>query len=113
MADPDAAHGLSDRGRWWLGGLMAGAREMAWCYAPYVNSYKRYQPGSLTDRRGLGARQPHAGFRIHGRNRRVECESPEPTANPSTRFAATIACGLHGIEHRMEPAVRRQRLHRR
>jgi len=85
---------------------MAGAREMAWCYAPYVNSYKRYQPGSWAPTAvAWGLDNRTLGFRIvgHGRNRRVECRIPGADANPYYAFAATIACGLHGIEHRIEP----------
>ncbi len=106
IADPDAAHGLSDLGRWWLGGLMAGAREMAWCYAPYVNSYKRYRPGSWAPTAvAWGLDNRTLGFRVvgHGGNRRVECRIPGADANPYYAFAATIACGLHGVEHRIEP----------
>ncbi len=45
------------------------------------------------------------GFRVvgHGDGRRVECRIPGADANPYYAFAATIASGLHGIEHKIEP----------
>src|SRR5438093_3627829 len=42
----EGAHHMSDTYRWYLGGLMACAREMSWMFAPFVNSHKRYQLGS-------------------------------------------------------------------
>jgi glutamine synthetase len=99
-------HHMSDTFRWYLGGLMSTAREMAWMYAPFVNSYKRYQLGSWAptaivwsrDNRTCGYRTvgEHTGFR-------VECRIPGADANPYLAFAATIASGLWGIENKIEP----------
>jgi glutamine synthetase len=106
MADASKPNGLSDVGRWWLGGLMAGARELSLCFAPYVNSYKRYQPSSWAPTAvAWGMDNRTLGFRVvgHGDGRRVECRIPGADANPYYAFAATIASGLHGIEHHLEP----------
>ena len=106
MPDVNGAHGMSDTARWWLGGLMAGARELAWCFAPYVNSYKRYQPASWAPTAvAWGLDNRTLGYRVvgHGEGRRVECRIPGADANPYYAFAATIASGLHGIEHHIEP----------
>jgi glutamine synthetase len=102
----DAPQHFSDTFRWYLGGLMATAREMAWMYAPFVNSYKRYQLGSWAptaivwsrDNRTCGFRTvgEHAGFR-------VESRIPGGDANPYLAFAATIAGGMWGIRNRIEP----------
>ena len=88
--------------RHWLGGLMATARELAWCFAPYVNSYKRYQPGSWAPTAIVWGRDNRTcGFRlVPGR---VESRIPGADANPYIAYAATIAGGLHGIEHAIEP----------
>jgi glutamine synthetase len=105
MPDASGPHGMSDTARWWLGGLMAGARELAWCFAPYVNSYKRYQPASWAPTAiAWGLDNRTLGFRVvgHGDGRRAECRIPGADANPYA-FAATIASGLHGIEHKIEP----------
>jgi glutamine synthetase len=100
---------LSDEFRWYLGGLMATAREMAWCFAPFVNSYKRYQLGSWAptaivwsgDNRTCGFRTvgEHGGFR-------VECRIPGADANPYLAFAATIGAGMWGIRNKIEPPER-------
>ena len=85
---------------------MAGARELSLCFAPYVNSYKRYQPSSWAPTAvAWGLDNRTLGFRVvgHGDGRRVECRIPGADANPYYAFAATIASGLHGIEHHLEP----------
>ena len=97
---------MSDEFRWYLGGLMATAREFSLLFAPNVNSYKRFLPGSWaptgvgwdTDNRTLG-------FRVvgHGQGMRVESRIPGADANAYHAFAATIAGGLHGIRERIEP----------
>ncbi len=104
MAGPDGQ--MSDLFRWYLGGLLDTAADFALCWAPYVNSYKRYQPGSWaptaigwdTDNRTLG-------FRVvgHGQGLRVESRLPGADCNPYLALAATVAGGLHGIENRIEP----------
>ena len=95
--------------RGWLGGLIAHARELAWCFAPTVNSYKRYQPGSWAPTAiAWGADNRTCGFRVVGRGEgcRVECRIPGADANPYLAFAATIAAGLDGIERGLEPPPR-------
>jgi glutamine synthetase len=95
--------------RGWLGGLLAHARELAWCFAPTVNSYKRYQPGSWAPTAiAWGADNRTCGFRVVGHDQayRVECRIPGADANPYLAFAATIAAGLDGIERGLEPPAR-------
>ena len=46
MWDAEAPDHQSETFRHFLGGLMATAREMSIMFAPFVNSYKRYQLGS-------------------------------------------------------------------
>jgi glutamine synthetase len=85
---------------------MALARELAWFYAPGVNSYKRYQAGSFAPTRiAAGWDNRTCGFRLCGGGRavRVENRIPGADANPYLAFAATIAAGLHGIAGRLKP----------
>lgn len=101
----DAGH-PSDRFRWWLGGLMATARELSILYAPNVNSYKRYQSLSWAPTAiAWGVDNRTVGFRVvgHGPSLRVECRVPGADANSHLAFAATVAAGLWGLEHRIEP----------
>jgi glutamine synthetase len=84
----------------WLAGQMVMARELAYFYAPTVNSYKRYQSGSFAPTRIVaGWDNRTCGFRLCGEGDgfRVENRVPGADANPYLAFAATIAAGLHGI----------------
>ncbi len=106
MYDPSDPLGMSETFRWWLGGLIATAREFSLLWAPTINSYKRFQPGSWAptgiswgdDNRTLGFRKVG-----HGSSTRVECRIPGADANSYHAFAGTIAGGLYGIENRIEP----------
>lgn len=106
MWDERAPHQMSPAFRHYLGGLMATGREMAWLFAPFVNSYKRYEvdsfaPTSLT----WGDDNRTCGFRVVGEHEsfRIEDRIPGADANPYLAFAATIAGGLHGLANRIEP----------
>ena len=105
MWSDDGEHHLSDTFRWYLGGLLATAREMSWMYAPTVNSYKRYQLGSWAPTAIVWSGDNRtAGFRTVGEHQgfRVECRIPGADANPYLAFAATVASGLWGIENKVE-----------
>jgi glutamine synthetase len=96
----------SDQFRWWLGGLMSHARESALLFAPYPNSYKRYQAGTFAPTAIAWSYDNRtAGFRIvgHGSSLRVECRIPGADANPYLALAATVAAGLDGVARRIEP----------
>ena len=92
--------------RYFLGGWMKHIRELFAFYAPYPASYKRYVAGSFAPT-GIAWSIDNrtAGFRIvgHGQSLRIECRAAGADANPYLAFAATIAAGLDGIEHRIEP----------
>jgi len=98
--------GRSDIFRWFLGGWMRHTPNLMPCYAPTVNSYKRYQSQSWaptgiawsTDNRT-------AGFRIvgHGPSLRIECRIPGADVNPYLAYAAALASGLDGIANKIEP----------
>ena len=106
MWDEDGPHHMSEVFRGWLGGQMAATRELSWCFAPFVNSYKRYQPDSWAPTAiGWGRDNRTLGLRVvsHGQGYRVESRIPGADANPYLAFAAKIAAGLHGIRHGLEP----------
>lgn len=106
MWDEGAPHHMSETFRHYLGGLIATGRELAWMFAPYVNSYKRYQPESWAPTAlAWGVDNRTCGFRTvgHGKATRIESRIPGADVNPYLAFAATIAAGLHGIENRIEP----------
>ncbi|MDP9224921.1 MAG: glutamine synthetase family protein [Actinomycetota bacterium] len=106
MWDEDSPDHLSETFRWYAGGLMGTAREMAWMFAPNVNSYKRYQAGSWAPTAiALGKDNRTCGFRLVGEEDsfRIESRIPGADANPYLAFAATIAGGLHGLDNKIEP----------
>jgi glutamine synthetase len=100
---------LSGTFRGWLGGQLACGRELAWMYAPTVNSYKRYQPESWAPTAlAWSIDNRTCGFRIvgHGPAFRLESRIPGADVNPYLAYAATIAAGLHGIEQGLDPGPR-------
>jgi len=100
-ADP---HHMSPLFRHYLAGQIATAREFSLLWAPTVNSYKRFQPGSWAPTGiGWGIDNRTLGFRVvgHGGGTRVECRIPGADANSYFAFAGTIAGGLHGIRNEL------------
>ena len=96
----------SDTFRYFLGGWIARARELMVCYAPTVNSYKRYQSLSWAPTRiAWSLDNRTAGFRIVGSGNalRIECRIPGADVNPYLAYAAALASGLDGIENKTEP----------
>src|ERR1700730_14535554 len=103
--------GLSDLGRWYIGGLLAHAPAILAFAAPTTNSYKRLVPGyeapvtlvysqrnrSAACRIPLYSKSPKA--------KRVEFRCPDPSANPYLAFSAMLMAGLDGIERGEEPGA--------
>ena len=96
----------TDAFRWFLGGWMAHVGDVMAFYAPTVNSYKRYQPGSWAPV-GIAWSEDNrtAGFRVvgSGASRRIECRLPGADCNPYLVYAAVLASGLDGIANKTEP----------
>ena len=99
-------YGMSPTMRHFLGGLIAGMRELAFFIAPFVNSYKRFAPGSWAPVHLVWGRDNRTcAFRVVGHEDalRIETRLPGGDANPYLAYAAVIGAGLHGIEHAIEP----------
>jgi len=97
--------GFSEVGRQFLAGQLASARQLSWCFAPYVNSYRRYVPDSWAPTAVVwGEDNRTCGFRAvgSGEGRRIECRVPGADVNPYIALAASIAGGLWGIDHGLE-----------
>jgi len=102
----DSPHQHSDVFRWFLGGWMHHAADLMVCYAPTINSYKRYQSQSWAPTRiAWSTDNRTAGFRIVGRGSslRIENRIPGADVNPYLAYAAAIASGLDGIRNQIEP----------
>ncbi len=107
--DPDAEHGMSKLFRHYLAGQLALATEMTYCFAPNINSYKRFQSASFAPTKAAWSLDNRtAGFRVitGGAGTRIECRIPGADCNPYLAFAAILAAGLYGIDNELElPAV--------
>ncbi|HXN59188.1 MAG TPA: glutamine synthetase family protein [Acidimicrobiales bacterium] len=106
MADSSDGAALSTLGRRFLAGQIHAAKELAWCAAPTVNSYRRYVPGSWAPTAAVwGEDNRTCGFRVvgHGAGRRVESRIPGADVNPYIVLAASIAAGLYGVDHELDP----------
>jgi glutamine synthetase len=92
--------------RWFLGGWIAHVPDVMVCYAPTVNSYKRYMDASWAPTRLAWSYDNRtAGFRVVGKGPalRIECRIPGADCNPYLALAASLASGLDGIANRIEP----------
>jgi glutamine synthetase len=107
----DSVYGLSSLGEHFLAGQLTALREMSLFFAPNINSYKRYMPGSFAPtavRWGVDNRT--CAYRLvgHGQSLRAENRVPGGDVNPYLAIAAMIAGGLDGIERELplEPAFK-------
>jgi glutamine synthetase len=100
----DGAYGLSKAGEHFLAGQLAALRELTLYYAPNINSYKRYVPGSFAPtsvRWGPDNRTCALRLVGHGPSLRAENRVPGGDVNPYLAVAAMIAAGLHGIDNEL------------
>jgi glutamine synthetase len=112
LRDADAApllagegpHGLSRLGEHFLAGQLAALPALTLCYAPNINSYKRFTPGSFAPTAiAWGPDNRTCALRLvgHGASLRVEHRVPGGDVNPHIAVAAMIAAGLHGIDNEL------------
>jgi glutamine synthetase len=110
MADEsDKENGLSELGRHFIAGQIAHLRELAIFFAPNINSYKRYVPGSFAPtaiRWGRDNRTCALRLVGHGGGLRLENRVPGGDVNPYLAVSGIIAAGLDGIKRKLalEPA---------
>ncbi|MCA9860750.1 MAG: glutamine synthetase [Thermomicrobiales bacterium] len=98
--------GLSDIGRWFLGGLLAHAPALTGLGSPTVNSYKRLLPGSWAPANiywGYGNRSGVARIPGVGDRRHIEYRSGDNSCNPALFLTGLLGAGLDGIRKRTEP----------
>ena len=107
--------GLSQRARWFMGGILEHAGALAAVTAPIVNSYKR-----------LIRSEPHSGatwapvyitygpsnrtqmIRVPGPGR-MENRTADGASNPYLACAVALAAGLDGIKRQIDPGKSKQR----
>ncbi|MFI6854744.1 glutamine synthetase family protein [Streptomyces sp. NPDC050416] len=101
----DGEDGMSDVMRHFLAGQLAALRDFSLLYAPNINSYKRFQPGSFAPTAvAWGYDNRTCALRVvgHGRSMRFENRLPGGDVNPYLAVAGLVAAGLHGVEQKLE-----------
>lgn len=105
FADSTDPSGMSPMFRSFVAGQLATMRELALCYAPNINSYKRFAAGSFAPTAiawGMDNRTCAVRVVGHGHSMRMENRTPGGDVNPYLAVAALIAGGLHGIDQGLE-----------
>ena len=107
--EADKEHGMSEIGRQFIAGQIAHLRELSLLFAPNINSYKRYVPGSFAPtaiRWGRDNRTCALRLVGHGAGLRLENRVPGGDVNPYLAVAGIIAAGLDGVKQKLklEPA---------
>ncbi len=105
FSNPDGTE--SEAFRYFIGGMQKHVPASLVMFAPYVNSYRRLTPAASApvnvkwgyDNRTTAFRVP----RSDPAARRVENRIPSSDANPYLALAASLACGLIGMNNKIEP----------
>jgi len=101
--------GLSDTGRYYIGGLLAHAPALLAFAAPTTNSYRRLVPGyEAPVNLVMSQRNRSACCRIplyskSPKAKRVEFRCPDPSCNPYLAFTAMLMAGIDGVRNKIEP----------
>jgi len=109
--DSSADLGLSQLGRWFMGGVLHHARALSALVAPIVNSYKRLVRGA--PRSGATWAPVYITYGRSNRTQMIRVPAPgrfeirvvDGAANPYLAFAGILAAGLDGIERHIDPGA--------
>ena len=93
----------------YIAGLQQYLADLMPLMAPYFNSWRRYAPGTQApvnlqwghDNRTIGLRVPHCNAAA----RRVENRFAGSDANPYLVMAASLSCGLRGVQEKLKPTA--------
>ena len=100
--DADAPLTMSATMKSYVAGLLKYSPDLTFFLAPYVNSYKRFLPGTFAPTKiAWSIDNRTAGYRLVGdgtKGVRIECRIPGSDINPYLACAAQLAAGLSGIE---------------
>jgi glutamine synthetase len=107
--DENGWAGVSELGRYYIGGLLKHAPAVLAFAAPTTNSYRRLVPGyEAPVNLVMSQRNRSAAARIpiyskSPKAKRVEFRCPDPSCNPYLAFSAMLMAGLDGIQNKIEP----------
>lgn len=100
--DKSANLAMSDTMKSYVAGLLKYSTDTTVFVAPYVNSYKRFLPGTFAPTKiAWSIDNRTAGYRLVGEGTkgvRIECRIPGSDINPYLACAAQLAAGLSGID---------------
>ncbi|MAF95397.1 MAG: type I glutamate--ammonia ligase [Rhodospirillaceae bacterium] len=101
--------GLSEIGRFYVGGLLKHAPALLAICAPTTNSYRRLVPGYeapinlVYSQRNRSACCRIPMYTANPKAKRVEFRPPDPSTNGYLAFSAILMAGLDGIENKIDP----------
>jgi glutamine synthetase len=107
--DADGYAGLSEMGRYYIGGILKHTPALLAICAPTTNSYKRLVPGyeapvmMAYSRRNRSACVRIPVYSNSPSSIRIEYRSPDPSSNPYLAFAAMLLAGIDGIRNQIDP----------
>jgi glutamine synthetase len=107
--DEDGYAGLSQIGRYYIGGLLTHAASILAIGAATTNSYKRLVPGfeapvNLVFSKGNRSAAVRIPLTWSPAAKRIEFRPPDPASNPYLLFSALLMAGLDGIRNEIEPS---------
>ncbi len=110
FAPPSSDAALSQRGRWFVGGLLDHMPALLALTAPTVNSYARLQPAKSVcafNCWGIGNREAAVRIpEVRPSNRdtrtRIEFRPADNAANPYLAVCGVLAAGIDGIERQLD-----------
>lgn len=108
--EDDSYAEMSQKGRYFIGGLLSHAASLSAIVTPTINSYNRIVPGFeapvyvawARGNRSAVVRVP-INEKRNSNSKRIEYRAPDPSANPYLAFSAIVAAGLDGINNKIEP----------
>lgn len=105
FADESRDGGRAEVFEQFMAGVLATMADFTLLYAPNINSYKRFAPGSFAPTAiAWGTDNRTCALRVvgHGAGMRVENRVPGGDVNPYLATAAMLAGGLYGIREKLE-----------
>jgi glutamine synthetase len=109
--DPEGYAYVSQKCRYFIGGLLEHAKALCAIVAPSVNSYKRLVPGYEApvyvawSKRNRSALVRVPAFPPENANEaRIEFRCPDPLCNPYLTYTAVFEAGLDGIRRKIDPS---------
>jgi glutamine synthetase len=105
----DGYGGLSELGRYYVGGILTHTPALLALCAPTTNSYRRLVPGFeapvnlIYSQRNRSAAVRIPVYSTSPKSKRIEFRCPDPSCNPYLAFSAMLMAGLDGIANKIEP----------